>query len=160
MTTIKINEYIFSVDTKKTREYYKSHFLCECVRCRNYYAQIKDRLPKLAEFLNEFGIDISRPDEIFSFEKDDSIYYINIDYSVCGHIETMGSSDIIVKDNLLLNIDITNGFVSPNEQTGEYFTISVTSIELPWVLDEPFPTAIKVPFEPKTKSFLKKLFRK
>ena len=68
MTTIKKENYTFSVDTEMTREYYETHSLCDCENCRNYYTQIKDRFPKLGMFLSEFGVDISKPDEIFSFE--------------------------------------------------------------------------------------------
>lgn len=139
MTTIKMDEYVFSVDTEQTEKYYETHSLCDCVCCRNYYAQIKNRLPKLNDFLSEFGVDISKPDEIMSVEMDDYIDYINVDYTVCGSIELMGQYEIDIYDNLFLSIVITDGFSSPNEQTGKYFTISVMKIELPWVLDESFP---------------------
>ena len=44
MTTIKIDEYTFSVDVEKTREYYETHFLCDCASCRNFYAQAREKL--------------------------------------------------------------------------------------------------------------------
>lgn len=151
MTTIQKDEYIFSVDFEKTKEYYKNHSICECICCRNYYAQVESKLPKLNDFLSEFGVDISKPDEIFSVEMDNCIDYINVDYTVCGSIKAMGKYEIDIYDNLFLSIVITNGFASPNEQTGEYFTISVTQIKFPWVLNDPFPKpiAIKVPFKEK-----------
>ncbi len=46
MTTIKIDEYTFFVDVEKTREYYKTHSLCDCASCRNFYAQVRGKLPK------------------------------------------------------------------------------------------------------------------
>ncbi len=46
MTTIKIDEYTFFVDVEKTREYYETHFLCDCASCRNFYAQVRGKLPK------------------------------------------------------------------------------------------------------------------
>ena len=144
MKTIQVNEYVFSVDVEKTKAYYQTHSLCNCECCLNFYAQIEEKLPKLADFLSEFGIDISRPDEIYSVEMDNYIDYIQVDYTACGNIETMGKFEIDIEDNLFLSIVIVDGFVSPNEQTEAYFTISVMSIELPWVLDEPFPTPIKV----------------
>ncbi len=133
MTRIKKGENVFSVDIEKTKEYYKTHSLCDCVFCRNYYAQIKHSFPKLNDFLSEFGIDISKPDECWSVEMDNYIDYINVDYTVCGSIKSLTEFEIDLLDNLLLNIIFTDGFVSPNEQTGEYFTISVTKIALPWV---------------------------
>ena len=153
MTTIQKDEYVFSVDVEKTKEYYKTHTLCDCVCCRNYYAQIKDKLPKLNAFLSEFGVDISKPDEAMSDEMDDYIDYIQVDYTVCGSIGSMSEYEIDIYDDLFLSIVITNGFVSPNEQTGEYFTISVMQIELPWVLDEPFPRGLDEPFSKKTKQW-------
>lgn len=143
MTTIQKDEYVFSVDVEKTREYYRTHSVCDCVYCRNYYAQIKNKLPKLDEFLSEFGVDISRPDEVMSVEADGCIDYIGVDYTVCGSVKTMGEYEIDIYDNLFLSIIITKGFACPNEQTGNYFTISVVMpIKLPWVLDEPIPKPV------------------
>ncbi len=160
MTTIQKDEYVFSVDVEKTREYYKTHSICDCVCCRNYYAQIKNKLPKLNAFLSEFGVDISKPDEIMSVEMDNYIDYINVDYTVCGKVKATGKYEIDIYDDLFLSVVITNGFASPNEQNGEYFTISVMQITLPWVLDEPFPKPIKENFTLNTIKFFKKLFKK
>lgn len=160
MKTIQKDEYIFSVDVEKTNEYYQTHALCDCVCCRNYYPQIKKALPKLAEFLNEFGVDIERPDEICSVESNNTIDYINVDYTVCGNVQTMGQYEIDIQDHLFLSLVITDGFASPNEQVGEYFTISVMNIELPWVLDEPFPKPITEKVIKKSKNFLSKLFKR
>lgn len=158
MTTINKEEYVFSVDTEQTEKYYETHSLCNCMFCRNYYPQIKNKLPKLNDFLSEFGIDISKPDEILSVEMDHYIDYFNVDYTVCGSIESMGQDAIEICDNLLLSIVITDGFVSPNEQPEKYFTISVMNIKLPWVLDEPFPKPITEKI--KSKSVFLKIFRK
>lgn len=130
MTNIQKSKYIFSVDVEKTKEYYKTHSICDCIYCRNYYAQAKYKFPKLDDFLSDFGVDISRPDEIMSVEMDNYI-----DYTVCGSVKSMSKYKIDLYDDILLSIIITNGFVSPNEQTGDYFTISVMQIKLPWVLD-------------------------
>lgn len=158
MTTIKIDEYAFSVDIEKTREYYKTHSLCDCGNCHNYYAQAKEKLPKLADFLAQFGVDISRPDEAWGVEADDHIDYISTDYTVCGKVEEMGKYEIDLHDEQFLSVIVTDGFTSPNEQTGEYFTLSVDNISLPWVLAEPFPEPIKTNLPSKLKRFLGKIF--
>lgn len=147
MTNIQKDEYVFSVDIEKTQEYYRTRSLCHCAYCRNYYAQVKNRLPKLDRFLSEFGVDISRPDEISSVEMDNSIDYLNLDYTVCGSVQSMGEYEIDIYDDLFLSCIITNGYASPSEQTGPYFTISVMQIQLPWVLDEPLlgPVTEKLP---------------
>lgn len=157
MTKIQKDEYIFSVDVEKTQEYYKTHSICDCIYCRNYYLQVKNKLPKLNNFLSEFGVDISKPDEIMSVETDDYIDYINVDYTVCGNIKSMGKYEIDLYDDLFLSIVVTNGFASPNEQTGEYFTISVMQIKLPWVLDSPYSKTIMEKAVLKTKKSRKLL---
>lgn len=160
MITIKKDDYIFSVDIEKTKKYYRTHSLCECVCCRNYYTQIKERLPKLTAFLNDFGVDISKPDEICSVEMENSIDYLSVDYTVCGNIVKPSEYEIDIYDDLFLSIVVTDRFVSPNEQTGPYFTFSVMPINLPWVLDEPFPILIKEKMANKSGNFLSKLFKK
>ena len=162
MTTIQKDEYIFEVDIEKTVEYYKTHSLCECDDCENFYAQIKGKFPKLESFLFDFGIDISKPDEIMSVELDNEIKYISIDYTVCGKVVTMGKNEIDILDNQLLSIFIIDGFASPNEQTSEYFTVSVDNIDLPWVLDKPFPVPIQfpAPIQHKVTSRIKEFFKK
>ena len=59
MIMIKKMGYVFSVNIEQTEKYYETHSLCDCESCRNYYAQIKDKFPKLDAFLREFGVDIS-----------------------------------------------------------------------------------------------------
>lgn len=138
MTTIQKADYVFSVDTEKTKKYYEIHTLCNCAYCRNFYAQAKDKFPKLSAFLSEFGVDIAKPDETLSVETDNAIDYISIDYTVCGSIASTGHN-FEMNDHFPLSVVITNGFASPNEQTERYFTISVENIKLPWELDEPRP---------------------
>ena len=84
----------------------------------------------------KFGVDISKPDEIsMSYEMEDCIHYIMIDYTACGKIENMGQSKINISDSLSFDLRIIDGFSSPNEQTSDYFTISInTEFALPWAL--------------------------
>ena len=158
MTTIRKNGAVFSVTLEQTKEYYASPALCNCAYCRNYYPQIRAAFPVLDSFLSEFGADISSPDEIMGVEITGHIDYFNVDYTVCGTIESLDAKEIELSDGLPLRIVFTNGFVSPNHQTGDYFTISVMGIKLPWVLDEPFPGAEKKPEHPKC--VLKRFFKR
>ena len=144
MTTIQKADYVFSVDTEKTKKYYEIHTLCNCAYCRNFYAQAKDKFP-----------DITKPDETLSVETDNAIDYISIDYTVCGSIASTGHNFEII-DHFPLSVVITNGFASPNEQTGRYFTISVENIKLPWELDEPRPE----PCTPKANKNSNKILKK
>ena len=51
MITIQRADDVFPVDTEQTQRYDEAHSLCDCGYCRNYYAQIKGKLPKLDAFL-------------------------------------------------------------------------------------------------------------
>ena len=139
MTIIERDGYRFRVDLPATRAYYESHSLCDCSCCRNLYAGIQKRFPKLDAFLRDFGVDVARPDEASSSEEGASIEYFELDYTVCGRVEAMGECEFDLVDSVPLHIAVRNGFVAPNEQTDEYFTLSVYGIHLPWVLDEPVP---------------------
>lgn len=50
MITIQRADDAFSVDTEQTQRYDEAHSLCDCGYYRNYYAQIKGKLPKLDAF--------------------------------------------------------------------------------------------------------------
>lgn len=159
MKTIEIDDWKFSVDIEKTKEYYKTHSLCECAYCRNFYSQIDEKLPELKKFLSEFGVDVSRPDENSSVELETSIDYLSVDYTVCGEIIEVGKYEIDIYDNLFLSIVVNDDCVCPNEQTGKYFTFTVFQIVLPWVLDEPLnPTAKERVFD-KFHGIFKKIAR-
>ena len=80
--------------------------------------------------MSEFGVDTARPDEIMSVELEGCVEYLNVDYTVCGRVQTMGEGEMELYDGQRLHIAVTEGFASPNEQTGDYFTISVTGIAL------------------------------
>ena len=51
MITIQRADDVFSVDTEQTQRYDEAHSPCDCGYCRNYYAPIKSKLPKLDAFL-------------------------------------------------------------------------------------------------------------
>ena len=132
------------IDIEQTKEYYKSHSLCDCPCCRNYYAQAKDRFHLLDEFLLELGVSIDRPDEMGCVEMDNEIQYIFASYTVCGKVLEHDRYEIDLHDGgLFLSIVVGDGFV-PNEQKADYFVVTVYNIVLPWVLNEPFPEAAPI----------------
>ena len=141
MNIIEKDGYKFTVDIENTREYYKTHSLCDCSACRNYYAQIKDFLPSADEWLNDFGVDISRPDETTWYQNDDETISYDACYTVCGKVAEHGRYEFDFKDKVFTSAVITdpNDVLGdfPNEQTGEYFGIIFYNITLPWILDEP-----------------------
>ncbi len=132
------------IDIDQTKEYYKTHSLCDCPSCRNYYAQVKERFHLLDEFLLELGVSIDRPDEMGCVEADNEIQYIFASYTVCGKILELDKYEIDFNDGgLFLNIVIGDYFI-PNEQKNDYFVVSIYNIVLPWVLNEPFPQAVPI----------------
>ena len=129
MITIKKDDALFSVDIEKTKNYYEIHSLCNCKECHHYYAHIKNKFPKLDEFLSEFGVDISKPDEASSVDMGSYVDYLTVYYSVCGKPVSAKEYQFDLFDNLPLCVTI-NGEYAPNEQVGDYFMISVAGIKL------------------------------
>lgn len=157
-TAVIWQDWVFAVDVEKTRAYYRSHSLCECAYCRNFYEQIPGKYPELEEFLRKFGVDAAAPDEILSVEPaPGSVEYLNVNYTVCGRIPVIDAREELpapirrrngkretppisarppqkqwrLGEDSPLRVAFSGGFVCPNEQTGAYFTISVTGIHLP-----------------------------
>ncbi len=126
MTVIKNAFGVFETDIEKTKEYYQNRSLCECEFCKAFYMQIKKAEPRLAEFLEEFGVDASKPDEIsLPYEENGKIFYNMIDYTVCGRIKEVAAAVLLEGSDI--NLCFTNGHCSSNAQEGEYFTISIDS---------------------------------
>lgn len=137
---IQIDDYTVDVDLDATKAYSQTHCLCDCQDDRNFYAQARERFPKLTQFLSRFGLMIERPDEIGSYAEEGEINYHFVAYTVVGKVLKSGRYEIDMFDgNTPLNI-VINDWGVPNEQnTTEYFTVTVYNIHLPWVLDEQYP---------------------
>lgn len=135
ITEVEKDGYVFFVDKDKTSQYYTMHSLCDCCRCQNFYKQIKGLFPDLEKFLSEFGIDISRPDELMWYDIDNYIQYHSC-YTVTGSIEISGKHKIDFGNLTALFYQGANPIADiPNEQTELYFVIEISNIDLPWVLD-------------------------
>lgn len=83
---------------------------------------------------------IDRPDETGFCAVEDHIDYHFVSYTVIGSILELGKYEIDMFDGEKpLQIVIDNSYI-PNEQnTAQHFTVTVYGIDLPWILDEPFP---------------------
>lgn len=140
---IRKDGYVLDVDVEGTLKYSKEHSLCDCNEDRNLYAQIRERFPKLTAFLAELGLLIDRPDETGSCAVNDYIDYHFISYTVIGNILESDKYEIEMFDGgLSLNIVIDNWYVPNEQKTDQYFTVTIYGIDLPWVLDEPFPESV------------------
>ena len=139
MAIIEKEDYIFDVDIEKTKEYYSTKTLCDCDECQNYYRQAENTFPKLKGFLSDFGIDITRPDEICSTYNKGQVEYHAVAYTVVGECIKCGEYEIDMEDGgLFLNLVINKLPVSSNEQEDrQCFEIVVYNIRLPWVLEMP-----------------------
>lgn len=78
-----------NIDFVKTREYYRllsAHSLCDCEYCKLFYLKARKEFPKLATWLEKYGIDIEKPFEVMSLEPDKNgmLDYIAIQYIVYG----------------------------------------------------------------------------
>lgn len=152
---IRKDEYVLDIDMESTVRYAQEHSLCGCSEDRNFYAQAREKFPKLAVFLSELGLQIDRPDEIGSVAMEDYIDYLFVSYTVVGEILEAGQYEIDMFDGgLFLNIVIDYWYVPNEQKTKRYFTVTVYNIDLPWVLDEPFP---QLPESAKTMSLLQKI---
>ena len=154
ITEIKKSGFVFSVDKEKTSEYYAKHTLCDCNGCQNFYKQIKGLFPELEEFISQFGVDITKPDEMSWYDINKSIGYTPY-YTVTGKIEKMGTNELAFENiNVAFHQSDTPCNDIPNEQTESYFIIEIPTVDLPWILDTPFPSA------PVKKGFIMRLLNK
>lgn len=152
ITEIEKGGYIFHVDRDKTSEYNTTHSLCDCDGCQNFYKQIKGLFPELEDFLDKFGVNIAKPDEMRWYDIDNHIQYTPY-YTVTGKIE---KADTQKMDFGNLNVVFYQSGSPypyiPNGQAEPYFIVGVSMINLPWILDTPFPSA------PAKKSFIMRSF--
>lgn len=155
---IRKDSFVLDVDVDSTARYSKEHALCDCDEDRNFYAQARETFPGLAAFLAELGVEIDRPDETGSHAEDDCIDYHFVSYTVIGDILESDKYEIHLFDGgRFLHVVIDHWYVPNEQKTDRYFTVTVYNIQLPWVLDEPFPPAVL------PRSFFKKIkdiFRK
>ena len=139
MAIIQKEDYIFDVDREKTKDYYLTKTLCDCDECQNYYCQAGDTFPKLKSFLLDFGIDITRPDEICSIYCKGQVEYYAVAYTAVGECVQCGEYEFDIQDgDLFLHLVINKIPVYPNEQEDrQCFEIVAYNIRLPWVLETP-----------------------
>ncbi len=141
----------FDVDIEKTKEYYSQHSLCDCVGCRNFYEQITQKYLHLNNFLKQFGVDISRPDELgWDDLSNGTLGYHFAAYTVCGSILEQDKYEIDIQDNTFISIVADSNKASPNEQENDdYFVLMIYGIQLPYIINEPLVLETK----PKKKLF-------
>lgn len=160
---IEIDDWKFDVDMEYTRRYNQTIEQCQCPNDRNYYAAVDQVFPELRSFLARFGVDVVRPEEIFSVEQEDEpVNYISW-YTVKGKILQLGGYEIDIGPVHILP-QHRNEVSLPNpdcdkDDPNSWFVLSVMDIWLPLVLDEPMPKGLP-PVKTWFDRILEKVFRR
>ena len=119
------------IDIEQTRQYYeniKIEDLCSCDYCKNYYLQVKEAYPLVADYLNELGVDIEKPFETSPLEPDvDGM----MEYCLCQYIVLGNVSDELVKKIGSVELRIATSYPNTNIQR-EHFVIDIDPIKLKW----------------------------
>lgn len=149
---LKIADWEFEVDFEITQSHSRQELEdhCRCGYCRNFYAAVDEEYPNLRPFLQQFGIEIEAPDELFPYDP----MLCEAKYVVAGWIVRQGKMPISI-DGLTLSFDVESNINHSME--APVFYVSVGLMELPWVLDEPMEDVVSPANVP---SFLRKMWRK
>ena len=132
MKELKRGGNVFRVDIEQTKAYYQNNTVCECEDCQYLHANIRGRFPELEAFLAEFGLDITNFDEAgLPVELDGKYLYTFVGYTVCGAIRNLAEPDMELPNTDGLRIGVDRGFAFPNDQKGDYFSLSVLDVSLP-----------------------------
>lgn len=142
---LKINDWIFDIDTEKTKEHssFALHSHCICGYCVNYYTCVDETYPDLRPFLERFHVEIEGPSEMYPFEPTLCL----VAYKVYGKIQQVGNSPIMVNGLPIMGEVIDD----------EKFKLEIGEIPLPWVLEEDMEEVISPANEPE---FLERMYRK
>lgn len=160
MSTVERNGIVFETDKEANKEYYRDLSVCDCLYCKNYYAQIAEKRAQLQTFFNELGVDLLRCDEVMSFDTPNTQ---TIDYIACYTVNGR------LGENTPYELDIEGAYILlepfdpsdpkqyfPNERITpqNLFSLSLY-ITLPWVLEKSlFPE--KSSFLQRLKNFFKR----
>ena len=134
LQTVEINSVKVTFDKEKTKEF-RTDFNkpCDCQDCRNYYMHIQKN-EGLVEFLNNFGVDYTCTEDVFSWDLEndkDSLIHHEGYYGVFGNIE----GEELDFEKFGVKITLQKGASVPCDRTGEYFWICVEG-DFPYILDE------------------------
>ena len=150
---LQIDGWVFDVDEEGTRERSALELAehCSCKNCQNFYAALGTFCPHLGPFLARFGLFWDAPDRMSPVEYTlDRVDY-DPQYHVFGTILEYGKTPMSAG-----NVTVT---AQPSEGLLEgkpCFTLLVSDISLPWVLD---PKDVDDPNIPQ-RSIFSRIFRK
>ncbi len=134
LQTMEINSTQIVFDKQKTKEYRTNYNNpCDCQDCRNYYKNIENNT-ELLDFLEKFGIDFNRAEEVFSWDLDNninSLIHHEAYYGVFGNIE----GEEFEFEKFGIEISFAKAVSVPHDREGEYFWICIKG-DFSYVLEE------------------------
>lgn len=138
---LSMDEWIFDIDLQETIRYseQESKDHCTCAYCRNFYEGIDHFYPNLRGFLDQFGVSIEAPEQQFPYDFLREMYYDSI-YAVCGTILQKGSCPLEL-DSVIIQ-PLSADEEGPHVSLYPYFYLDVSTVKLPWLLDEPLQDTI------------------
>lgn len=121
LETIEINSAKVIFDREKTKAH-RTLFNepCDCSDCINYRKKIKENT-ELAEFLDSFGIDHNRTEEVMIWEEDDGTVYYEAYYGVFGRLD--GEESLIEKYGV--KIRFLNKAMINHDRNGDFFWVCI-----------------------------------
>lgn len=135
-TVIKKYGWEFCFDKNKTLKYYENYTdLCQCESCKNFYKNVKLISNDIRDFVEQFGIDISKPIEQESIIADKSNNMVDntVYYAVNGKANSLDNCEIHIGKSV---VEIISNEMTPNTDISEpYFVFAVHDIWLPWTID-------------------------
>ena len=142
---LNIDDWKFEVNVEDTRAHssFSASRHCTCAYCENYYRGVKYACPGLKRFLEDFGVDIEGPVEMYPFEPTICL----VAYRVTGKILEYGK-DAIMVDHVP---------VQPKPEDALQFKLEVGEIQLPWLMLEDPDEVVSPANEPE---FLERMYEK
>ena len=124
------------MNIEKTKLFYEqdaSSHLCKCEYCQNYFKEVRKTYPKVAEYLDSIGVDISKSFETAPMDPDENGF---IDYLLAQYIVLGDSKDFketIISDVNDVKISIANSHPGTNLDE-PHFVIEIYPITLKWTM--------------------------
>ena len=103
------------INIEQTRQYYteiKTEDLCDCDYCKNFYLQVKEAYPLVADYLNALGVDIEKPLETSPLEPVNGM----LEYCVCQYVVFGKTSGELVKKIGNVELGVATSYPRTNIQ--------------------------------------------
>ena len=131
---LEIDGWKFQIFDVTTRKHYAREVAehCTCSTCRNFYQTVDQIYPEVRPFLAQFGVHVEAPEEMMAPVQTMCDCY----YTVCGKILEEGDEAISVGNTKVYPQTWEKAGVNTYMEK-PYFFLLVSTMNVPWVLDEP-----------------------